>query len=262
MHAVSVVRTYLKLGALNALQYRANLLFDLIGVAGYLASFLLTLGLIFRQTDSLNGWSADELVALVGIQILVGGFIGLVIRPSMQLLMENIRLGSLDFMLTKPADSQLLASVQQVNFGSIAQVAIGLAVIGTALVRLGATIGPRDALAFVVLIFCSLVIVTCFLTLLSTLSFWFVRLDNILVIFQSAFDEAGRWPIGIYPGWLRISLTFLIPIAFAVTVPAESLTGRLTVWAVVGTVALAAGFIVVTRWFWRVGLRRYTGASA
>jgi ABC-2 type transport system permease protein len=262
MHALIVVRTYVKLGALNAVQYRANFLFDLIGAASYLVSVLLTLGLIFRQTDSLHGWGSDELIALVGIQILVGGVVGLVIRPSMQQLMENIRLGTLDFMLTKPADSQLLASVQQVNFGATAEILVGLAVIGTALVRLGATIGALDAIAFVVLLLAGLVIVTCFLTLLSTFSFWFVRLDNILVIFQSAFGEAGRWPIGIYPGWLRISLTFLIPVAFAVTVPAESITGRLTAATVVGTVALTGGFVAVTRWFWRFGLRHYTGASA
>jgi ABC-2 type transport system permease protein len=261
-HNLTVIRTYLKLGALNLVQYRANFVFDLIGVASYLTTVLLTLGLIFRQTDSLNGWDADELVALVGIQILVGGFIGLVIRPSMQQLMENIRLGTLDYMLTKPADSQMLASVQQVNFGATAQVVVGLAVIGTALVRLGASVGATEAIAFVILILCSLVIVTCFLTLLSTFSFWFVRLDNILVIFQSAFDEAGRWPIGIYPGWLRIGLTFLIPVAFAVTVPAESVTGRLDAVTMVGTLALTVGFVVVTRWFWRVGLKRYTGASA
>jgi ABC-2 type transport system permease protein len=262
MHSLTVVRTYVKLGALNALQYRANFLFDLIGAVSYLAGVLLTLGLIFRQTDTLHGWTADELIALVGIQILVGGVVGLVIRPSMQQLMENIRLGTLDFMLTKPADSQLLASVQQVNFGALAEVLVGLAVIATALVRLGATIGALDAIAFVVLILAGLIIVTCFLTLLSTFSFWFVRLDNILVIFQSAFGEAGRWPIGIYPGWLRISLTFLVPVAFAVTVPAESLTGRLTAWTLLGTLALTTGFVVVTRWFWRYGLKRYTGASA
>ncbi|MGH2560592.1 MAG: ABC transporter permease [Thermomicrobiales bacterium] len=262
MHALTVVRTYVKLGALNALQYRANFFFDLIGVASYLVSVLLTLGLIFRQTDTLNGWNGDELIALVGIQILVGGFVGLVIRPSLQQLMENIRLGTLDFMLTKPADSQLLASVQQVNFGAAAEVLVGLAVIGTALVRLGAAIGALDAIAFVILILAGLVIVTCFLTLLSTCSFWFVRLDNILVIFQSAFSEAGRWPITIYPGWLRISLTVLIPVAFAVTVPAESLTGRLTASTMLTTLALAVGFATVARWFWRFGLKHYTGASA
>jgi ABC-2 type transport system permease protein len=72
----------------------------------------------------------------------------------------------------------------------------------------------------------------------------------------------GRFPVGIYPGWLRYSVTFLVPIAFAVTVPAEAVTSRLE-WE---TLALAAGFAVAlfaaTRWFWGFGLRNYTGASA
>jgi ABC-2 type transport system permease protein len=68
--------------------------------------------------------------------------------------------------------------------------------------------------------------------------------------------------VGLYPGWLRISLTFLVPIAFAVTVPAEALTARLTP----ETLALAAGFtvvlLIVTRLWWRYGLKHYSGASA
>lgn len=262
IHGLTVIRTYLKLGALNFLQYRGDFFFGLLSNVIYLGSFLVTLGLIFRQTDSLNGWDRDELLALVGVQMLVGGILGLVIRPSMQQLMENIRLGTLDFMLTKPADSQLLASVQQVSFGSTSSVIAGIAVIATALVRLGEGIGTLDAIAFVILIVAGLVIVTCFLTLLATCAFWFVRLDNILVIFQSTFNQAGGWPIGIYPGWLRISLTFLIPVAFAVTVPAESITGRLDLLTALGTGALTVGFVVVTRWFWRFGLKHYTGASA
>ena len=52
---------------------------------------------------------------------------------------------------------------------------------------------------------------------------------------------AGRWPVTIYPGWLRIGLTFLVPVAFAVTVPAEALASRLTPT----TLGLAAGFALV-----------------
>jgi ABC-2 type transport system permease protein len=80
-------------------------------------------------------------------------------------------------------------------------------------------------------------------------------------LFEGVF-QTGRWPVGIYPGWLRFGITFLVPIAFAVTVPAEAVTSRLE-WQ---TLALAAGFASVlfafTRWFWRFGLRNYTGASA
>ena len=74
--------------------------------------------------------------------------------------------------------------------------------------------------------------------------------------------EAGRWPVTIYPGALRWALTFLVPVAFAVTVPAEALTGRLTASSLLGAAALALALLVGSRWFWSVGIRHYTGASA
>jgi ABC-2 type transport system permease protein len=74
--------------------------------------------------------------------------------------------------------------------------------------------------------------------------------------------EAGRWPVSLYPGWLRYGLTFVVPVAFATTVPAEALTGRLTWETSVGAVVFAIVLLLVSRLFWRVGLRHYAGASA
>jgi ABC-2 type transport system permease protein len=88
-----------------------------------------------------------------------------------------------------------------------------------------------------------------------------VRVENILVIFQSMY-EAGRWPVGIYPGWLRFTLTFLVPVAFAVTIPAETVSGRLTLDSLAVALGLSVALLVISRWFWRFGLRHYSGASA
>jgi ABC-2 type transport system permease protein len=73
---------------------------------------------------------------------------------------------------------------------------------------------------------------------------------------------AGRWPVDIYPGWLRVGLTFIIPVAFAVTIPAEALTGRLTPVTLLGAFALTIFLFTVTRYVWKRGLRIYGGASA
>ena len=96
---------------------------------------------------------------------------------------------------------------------------------------------------------------------LATFTFWFVRVENILIIFQAMYD-AGRWPVGIYPGWLRAILTFLVPVTFAVTVPSQAVVGRLTLDMLAATIALAVPLLLVSRWFWRVGVSRYSGASA
>ena len=57
-------------------------------------------------------------------------------------------------------------------------------------------------------------------------------------------------------------LTFLVPVAFAVSVPAEALTGRLTLPSLALAAAVAAGMLLVARIVWSTGLRRYAGASA
>jgi ABC-2 type transport system permease protein len=179
----------------------------------------------------------------------------------MSRLMEDVRQGTLDFTLTKPEDAQVLVTVKQVQIWKLIDVALGLALVAVALVRLGAEIGALQALAFGVALLAGAAMVYSVWLMLATLTFWFVRLENILVIFMAMW-EAGRWPVGIYPPWLRATLTFVVPVAFATTVPAEALAGRLTAETLAGAVGLGALLLALSRWFWRFGVRHYSGASA
>jgi len=241
--------------------YPANFLAHLIDSVLELATALAGLALIFAHTSTLAGWRPDELVALVGVYFLVGGVIGLVIQPGMEQLTESVRDGTLDFTLTKPEDAQLLVSVWRVEIWKVVDVGLGLVVLGIGLARLGARVGAAEAAAFAAALVAGGVIVYSFWLILATTAFWLVRVENILVIFQSVY-EAGRWPVSIYPGWLRFALTFLVPVAFAITVPAQALAGRLT-WPVLGGAALlAAVFFLAARLFWLAGIRHYSGASS
>jgi ABC-2 type transport system permease protein len=252
---------HLRLGILNELQYRTNLFIQLIQSTVGLMTALLGLGVVFSKTDSLGGWSAPELLAIVGVFTLVSGITQLVVQPSLARFMEDVRQGTLDFTLTKPVDAQVLISVRHVEVWKIVDIVVGLVVLSVAIGQLGATVGPTEAVAFLIALLAGVTIIYSFLLILSTCVFWFIRLDNILNIFQSMY-EAGKWPIGIYPPWLRTMLTFLVPIGFAVTVPAEGLVGRLTSPNLLGAIALAIALPVVARVFWRIGVRHYSGASA
>ena len=183
------------------------------------------------------------------------------VQPSLSRFMEEIRLGTFDFTLTKPVDAQFLASIKKIEVWKLIDVAIGAGLIVVALVRLGESVGPREAATFGLLLAAGMTIVYSFLIILATFAFWFVKLENIFNIFQSMY-EAGRWPISIYPGWLRAALTFVVPIGFAVTVPASGLVGRLAPSSVALAVGLAVAMPLAARWFWRFGIRHYAGASA
>lgn len=261
-HALRIVRAFLSLGLLNIVQYRADFVVALLNALMSLVTQVLALSVVFTTTADLRGWTQNDLLVLVGIHFFISGLIGLVMRPSMEAMMEGIRLGTFDFVLTKPADAQLLASSSVVEPQAVTEVVVGLGVMGYAISRLGTGIGVGDVGLFLLTLLAGLVIVYSFMLLLSTLAFWFVKLDNVLVIFQTLFGNAGRWPVTIFPAWLRPFLTFVVPIAFAVTVPAQALSGRLTIPTALLAVGVAALFLVVSRAFWLVALRRYTGASA
>jgi ABC-2 type transport system permease protein len=252
---------HLRLGILNELQYRANLGVQVMQSVIGLATSLLGLGVIFSKTDNLAGWRPAELLVIIGIYSLVSGLTQLIVRPSLARFMEDIRLGTLDFTLTKPVDAQILASMRQIEVWKVIDVAVGLAVIMVAMAQLGATIGLPEAAGFLITLLAGISIIYSFLLILATCAFWFVKLDNILQIFQSMY-EAGRWPIGIYPPWLRVALTFLVPVGFAVTIPAEGLVGRMSALNLLGTLAFAVVLPLVARWFWHIGIRHYSGASA
>ena len=261
MRLFQILYVYLRLGLQNELQYRANFF-----VQGFLSVLEVSAGLaeqhvIFSQTDQLGGWKPAELRALLGVFFIVGGFINMLVAPSMRRLMEDVRLGTLDFSLTKPEDAQALVSVRQFEIWKFTDIVLGTAVLMQALFSLGATVSAERLALFSVTLLAGMAIVYSFWLMLATCTFWFVRMDNILYIFQSMYD-AGRWPLSIYPGWLRLLLTFLVPVAFAVTVPAEMLVGRLDPVMVIASFGLAAFMLMLSRWFWTVGIRHYSGASA
>jgi ABC-2 type transport system permease protein len=261
MSALRLTWLYLKVGVMNELQYRVNFFVQLLQALIQVATGLVMLSLVYSHTQELNGWTEAELLTLIGVQILLGGVIHTFIQPNMERLLEDVQQGTLDYALTKPEDSQVLVSVRQIRFWQLVEMVSGLILVIVGLTRIDHTIGPLDAVAFAVTLMVGAVLIYCFWLIVTTGAFWVVRMENVLELFEGVY-QTGRWPIGVYPGWLRYSVTFLVPVAFAVTVPAQALTARLQL----PTFLLAVGFMVVllgfTRWFWRFGLRRYSGASA
>jgi ABC-2 type transport system permease protein len=128
-------------------------------------------------------------------------------------------------------------------------------------VRLDRGLSAVDVVAFVVTLTAGMVLIYCLWLMVTAGAFWVVRMDMVQDLFTGMY-RAGQYPVTVYPTWLKLILTYLVPIGFAVTVPSESLTGRLTVTRGLVT----AGFLVlvfgITRLVWRAGTRRYSGASA
>ena len=163
----------------------------------------------------------------LGIQILMGGVIKVSIQPNMMRLIDEVRDGKLDHALTKPEDAQVLVSVREVRIWQVVDLVHGArrprrrAVPHHDGCRPPRRAGVRRRAPRSVRL-----MIYCFWLVIATGAFWVVNMWHVADLFDGVF-QTGRWPVGIYPGWLRYSVTFLVPVAFAVTVPAQAVTSRL-----------------------------------
>jgi ABC-2 type transport system permease protein len=252
---------FLRISAMNELQYRVNFLIQLFQSLVAVATGLAVLGLVFSHTHELAGWSSAQLLAVMGVHVLVGGVIRAAIQPNMLRLIQDVREGKLDYLLVKPRDSQLLVSIRELSVWQGVDCLVGAVVLGVAVARLETGVGVVGALEFAGAILLGVLTIYCFWLLLSVGTFWVVRLEFIVDMFEGVY-QAGRWPVGIYPIGLRVLLTFLVPLAFAVTVPAQAIAGLVTGRTLLAAVVFTAALVALTRWAWRQGLRHYSGASA
>ena len=261
MRALRVAAVYVRLGVLNELQYRANFFVAVFQSLLSVGVGLVVLALVYSHTTTLNGWTKSQLLVILGVQILLGGIVHMSFQPNMERLVDEVRDGKLDFLLTKPEDSQLMVSVRVLQLWNFTEIVSGAVVVGVGISQLTAVVGVGHSLLFLALLAVGALLLYCFWLILATGSFWVVNMWFLSELFEGMY-QTGRWPIGIYPGWLRYSMTYLVPIGFAVTVPAQAITHRLQWSTVVVALLFALALSLFTRWFWRFGLSRYSGASA
>jgi ABC-2 type transport system permease protein len=260
-HGVTVAGVHMRVAALNELQYRSNLFLQLVQSAFTTASALFVIAVVFDNTGELNGWDRPQLLAAVGVFTIVGGIMRTIVIPGVEQMMRDVQEGTFDFVLTRPADAQLLAGVRRFNFWQLVDVVVGLVIVLVAIPDLPSGLTAGDVAAFVALLVVAAVIVYCFLLTISCGVFWVVRMPYMDNLFYYI-TRTGQYPITIYPQWLRVGLTVVIPFGIAVTAPAEAIVSRLNWGTVLSALGVAIGLTLLCRWVWTRAVRRYAGASA
>jgi ABC-2 type transport system permease protein len=260
-NVLRLARLHFKLGALNELQYRINFWVQLFNSTLNLGTGLVAIAVVYNQTDTLGGWTGAQLLAVLGVHVLIGGFLRTFVVPNMWALIQDVQQGTLDYTLTRPADSQLIVSVRQISIWSLIDVALGVGVIVWAVREMQADLTAAGIASFIVALVCGASIVYAIWLSAVTIAFKAVHIGDLMDILNGVY-EAGRWPVTIYPLWLRGSLTVVIPLAFAITVPAEIISNRIEWWWLALTVGVSVVAFGVSRLIWKWGVRNYSGASA
>jgi ABC-2 type transport system permease protein len=261
MHALKLITTLFKVNIQQELAYRADALINALLSLMWLGWELLSLNIIFNNTATLGGWGQGELIALLGVWRLVNTLMIALVWPNTQKFNTSVRDGSLDYTLLQPVNSQFLVSFSRIVIWRAWDVGLAAALIVIGIRMSGGGTVPLNIASFLLLTLSGVLIIYSLWIVMIALTFWFVKFDNSVTILQALMDS-GRYPAQVYPIWLRMLVTFVIPIAVATTVPLQALRGELLWWQILMFLGISAASVLISAQVWKAGVRRYSGASS
>jgi len=261
MHTLKLLASFLKVNIQMSLAYRADTVVNILLNLMWLGWELLSLNIIFSNTTTLGGWGLGELIALLGVFRLVNTMMIALIWPNTEKFNASIRDGSMDYTILQPVNSMFLVTFSRITVWRIWDLVLAIVLIVVGINMTGDVTTAFNILTFILLAITGTLIIYSLWIVLIAMTFWFTKFDNNVTILQALMDS-GRYPATVYPAWLRIIVTFIIPIAVATTIPLQALRGELGP----SQIFLFVGVSIVSLWIatkvWKLGLKQYSGASS
>src|SRR5512146_2078010 len=224
---LKLLSAFLKVNLQMSLAYRADTVVNILLNLMWLGWELLSLGIIFSNTQTIGGWGFGELVGLLGVFRLDNTFMIELIWPNTEKFNQSIRDGSMDYTILQPVNSLFLVTFSRISVWRVWDLALAVVLIVSGIRISGDVATPLSVLIFLLLTISGAIVLYSLWVVLIALTFWFTKFDNNVTILQALLDS-GRYPATVYPFWLRIIVTFIIPIAVATTIPLQALRGDLS----------------------------------
>jgi ABC-2 type transport system permease protein len=261
MNTLKMLAAFLKVNIQMSLAYRADTVVNILLNLMWLGWELLSLNIIFSNTETIGGWGFGELIALLGVFRLVNVLMIAIIWPNTEKFNQSIRDGSMDYTLLQPINSLFLVTFSRITVWRFWDLILAIALIVIGININGDTTTPLQILSFILLTVSGAVVIYSLWIVLIALTFWFTKFDNNVTILHALLD-AGRYPVTVYPVWLRILVTFVIPIAVATTIPLQGLRGELDVPRLFMFLGIGILSFLIASQVWKRGLKQYSGASS
>jgi ABC-2 type transport system permease protein len=261
MNVLKLLSAFLKVNIQMSLAYRAETVVNILLNIMWLGWELLSLSIIFSNTETIGGWGLGELIALLGVFRLVNTLMIALIWPNTEKFNQSIRDGSMDYTLLQPINSMFLVTFSRITVWRVWDLILAIVLIVVGVSMSGEIATPLNILTFILLTVSGAIVIYSLWIVLIALTFWFTKFDNNVTIL-SALMDAGRYPVTVYPVWLRIIVTFIIPIAVATTIPLQGLRGDLDLGRILMFVAIGVISFLIASQVWKRGLKQYSGASS
>lgn len=263
---LAVLLLFMKNKTKGRYEYRVSFWIDSVSfVLGYGAQALMMV-LLTQKFETINGWRPVEVMLLYAYTLASYTLANTVMSDVMWRLSQRIRTGDFDQTLIKPMSPLAYEIVSGFSAYYLLHfvLAVGMVALGVA------GLGVRVTILTVVQIACGIVggaaIQAGVLLMFSAASFFLIN-NPLSGTFYSNIRPLFEYPITIYPKFLQILLTVVVPLAFVSFYPVQQISGRADFGLFPPvfqhlTLPVGLAFLAIALWVWRAASRHYTSTGS
>lgn len=266
MSFLSIYCSYLKTFFKAKIEYRFGFWFGILSnMYSYFTTYAL-FGVITNTFGSIGGWDFSDMTLLYSISLFTYSISGMLLWCAVYHLGETITRGNLDILLTRPMG--VLPQLMLQNFGDtfIGQTLVTLAFFLYYLSQNANELSLLKILFLIISTISGILIQSGSMITIGSISFWTYRSEELGGILYYDLRDLTKYPITIYPKFIRFMLTFILPWAFINYYPAALVLGKLGSSFELGLSLISplVGIFVLTLSLkvFKCGLLRYEGVGA
>ncbi|MEO8206144.1 MAG: ABC-2 family transporter protein [Chthoniobacterales bacterium] len=248
---------------IREMNFKANFLLWMVVELLWFAAQIIFVEVIFSYVDRIGDWTKWEMVLLIGTHQIIGQLFQAFFFVNIAELPELVRTGKLDFLLLQPMDSQFATSMKKFGLDSVVNAGLGVVFVVFAAGKLNLHPSALQISLYAAAILLGVTIHYSMMFALASVSFWVVRSQGLIYGYFSFFN-IGRYPDAIFKGVFKWVFSWIIPVIIVSNVPARILakaaqSNLLLLGQLLGVAIL---LFVMTRFFWKFALTRYSSASS
>jgi ABC-2 type transport system permease protein len=250
-----------KTSVTREMSFKGNFILWIVVELLWFALQLCFISVLYLHTNSIGTWTQWQVVLLVGASSFIQQTYQAFFLTNCVNLSELVRTGKMDFLLMLPINTRFLTSLRQVDLGAFVNGVFAVAVMVYAAGKLNLHPTAIQLFGFLALCAVGILIHYSLMFMLAAISFWTVRAQGIVWGYYNLFNIA-RMPDEAFRGVFKMVFTFVLPVLLVSNVPTRVLADKLQS-PILWLVLLGMGVVcaVISEWFWRLSVRRYTSAS-
>ena len=245
----------------SMVEYRVDFIVGMISQILYELIEIIFIIIVFKNTNSINGWNFYEVLLLFGLLNIALGYVDLLFDEMYEVGPHYIKDGSFDLILLRPIHPIISIMSKSQSLTAFGYIVIGLTVSIISLIKLNIIINLQTILFILFITLIGGIIIGAIITILCVTSFLVMDSNEIM---WSAFTmyKFSEYPLSVYNNFIKFILVFILPFAFVSFFPASYLLNR-----DYGIFSFIAPIIAILLWFvavkfWNWGLKYYKSSGS